>query len=238
MDNNTFDPPLFVGSFFDAAEGNPSSSSSSSTADASEERYHVIGGQRIRIREYAFSPTNANFVWPNNDALAIWMLEKAALFHGKKILELGSATGALYCSLVLNGFDVTSSDAPDADISSNLGHNCEINRVPFRHIEHSWGDAWSDSNPLFDVIVASDILLYSRLYSSLVRSIRCILARTPAYEANGASYPFFLLSARRRVPEDGEFFEELRKAGLTWQDHGKRLYTITLRSAASQQQQQ
>lgn len=222
MDSNTFDPPLFVGNFFEAQEGN------SVADDAAEEREHVIAGQRLRIREYAFSPTNANFVWPNNEALASWILEHADMFRGRRILELGSATGALYCALVRCGFDITSSDAPDPDITRNLRHNCEANSVAFRHIEHGWGEAWPAAER-FDVVIASDILLYSRLYPALVRSLRAILTATPA--SPDAAYPVFVLSARRRVPEDSQFFDELQREGFICRDHGKRLYTITIRAA-------
>jgi predicted nicotinamide N-methyase len=47
------------------------------------------------IREFAFSPTNANFVWPNNGAIASYITENQAVFEGRNILELGSGTGDL-----------------------------------------------------------------------------------------------------------------------------------------------
>ena len=52
--------------------------------------------QDLLIRETAFHPHNANFVWPGNNLIAEYLMQHSrSLLEGKRILELGSATGVL-----------------------------------------------------------------------------------------------------------------------------------------------
>lgn len=53
--------------------------------------------QALTIREVSFHHLNANFVWPGAFHLATWLSEPAMLasLKGKRIFELGCATGCL-----------------------------------------------------------------------------------------------------------------------------------------------
>ncbi|XP_022864771.1 uncharacterized protein LOC111384686, partial [Olea europaea var. sylvestris] len=73
-----------------------------------------------------------------------------------------SGTGALAIFLHKSfQLDITTSDYDDAEIEENIAHNCQINGVTpvLPHIKHTWGDAFPISDPCWDLIIASDILL-------------------------------------------------------------------------------
>jgi cyclopropane fatty-acyl-phospholipid synthase-like methyltransferase len=188
------------------------------------------------------------FVWPNNGAFASWLAEHSKeLIPGKRILELGTGTGVLYVWLQKRFSAVAQalvcSDAADAEISSNVCYNCEKNSVRCDFVAHTWGTKWSGGE--FDVLVASDILLYVKAYPALVETLLQILAprethslchlRAPVMRASGPEEtdlalrtPFFLLSARRRVADDHLFFEQLRAAGFEVLELPQRLHIICL----------
>ena len=55
----------------------------------------VPGREAIRLRCFGYHPRNANTLWPGNAGLATWMDARKALFDGRRVLELGTGTGAL-----------------------------------------------------------------------------------------------------------------------------------------------
>ncbi|PRP79926.1 hypothetical protein PROFUN_12415, partial [Planoprotostelium fungivorum] len=199
-----FDPPLVTRGFFpDSEEENDPSTLN----DETEQKSFSIGGETLMIREFAFSPTNANFVWPNNGAVASFITDHQSAFEGRNILELGSGTGVLSIILRRKGFAVVSSDFSDAEqqISSNIEHNCEVNSVDgvsfHHHVPHTWGNPFpwaryhqereslveemsAQATPLklptterLDVLVATDILIYVEQYQSLVGTVVELLKR-------------------------------------------------------------
>lgn len=50
---------------------------------------------QLHIREFTFHPWNANIVWPGNKIFIHWIIDNLKIFHEKKIVELGSASGIL-----------------------------------------------------------------------------------------------------------------------------------------------
>ena len=172
------------------------------------------------------------FVWPNNQQLCEFIEEHKSLFTNKSILELGSGTGILYCTLWKLGYhQLYSSDYNDSDISNNIRYNCTLNKVPHNHIEHSWGEKWLSSiRP--QIVIASDILLYTKMYSALVNTLKQLLIgsnqqQDKVEQSDFCNHPFFLLSAKRRVIDDHLFFEELTRNNFNIKDFGKRIYIIT-----------
>ncbi|KAL6503249.1 hypothetical protein OROHE_023878 [Orobanche hederae] len=79
-----------------------------------------------------------------------------------------NGTGALAIFLK-NSFqlDITTSDYDDGEIEGNIAYNCRINGVTpvLPHIRHSWGDVFPISEPDWDLIIASDILLCKCFWS-------------------------------------------------------------------------
>jgi hypothetical protein len=71
-------------------------------------QYYFPGNVTLKIREYSFSPTNANFVWKGNEQFAEWILKNKQEFENKKILELAAGTGILSIFLKKQGTRLSS----------------------------------------------------------------------------------------------------------------------------------
>ncbi len=61
----------------------------------------------IRYQSFDYHPRNANQLWPGNDSLAAWASANTALFAGRRVLELGTATGVLGILLAQLGAQVS-----------------------------------------------------------------------------------------------------------------------------------
>ncbi|KAL6638183.1 hypothetical protein ACP70R_025755 [Stipagrostis hirtigluma subsp. patula] len=170
-----------------------------------------------------------------------------SILDGQRILELGSGTGALAIFLrKAFGVDMTTSDYDDKDIEENIAYNCRANNLEvLPHIRHTWGDPFPISRPDWDIIIASDILLYVKQYENLVKTVSFLLKEyTQSGEKAGvttitdksgtqvpAKSPMFLMSWRRRIGKDQSlFFTGCEKAGLEVQHLGDLVYLINNRS--------
>ena len=145
-----------------------------------EESCVTLGGVAIRLRERPFHPLNANAVWPGAHALAEWVRANAAdkLAPPRRVLELGAATGALaiFCVRAC-GLDVTTSDVDDGEVEEQVAGNFRLNGLqPPPHLAHTWGAPLPPDMPRFDVVLASDILLYVRAYPALVDTLEALCA--------------------------------------------------------------
>ncbi|GFP93838.1 protein n-lysine methyltransferase mettl20 [Phtheirospermum japonicum] len=227
MDIALFSPSsLFAGS-----DDSSSEEEKTETHENYEERKHQFPGMELLVREFSFHQLNANLLWPGTFAFAEWLVQHRPWVEAKRVLELGSGTGALAIFL-RNTFqlDITTSDYDDAEIEENIAYNCRINGVnPFLpHIRHSWGDVFPISEPDWDLIIASDILLYVKQYPNLIKSLSFLLKSykskaTEAVARNSGhddecplSRPAFLMSWRRRIGKDDEslFFSGCEEADL------------------------
>ncbi|KAL8093042.1 hypothetical protein AgCh_035068 [Apium graveolens] len=209
------------------------------------ERNHQFPGMELLIREFTFHQLNANLLWPGSFAFAEWLVQHKSWIEGKRIIELGSGTGGLAIFLwKLFQIDITTSDYDDSDIEENIAHNCKVNGVipVLPHIKHSWGDAFPTAYSDWDLVIASDILLYVKQYNNLIKTLSFLLkTRTsnldePIQRRNGTEnggYPgvacsAFLMSWRRRIGKEEEsiFFNGCENAGLGVQHLGSRVYCI------------
>ncbi|KAH7431495.1 hypothetical protein KP509_08G051500 [Ceratopteris richardii] len=131
----------------------------------------------LQIREFAFHVVNANLLWPGTLSFAEWLALHQHLLMGQKILELGSGTGALAIFLKKAfSADITTSDYNDEIIEENIAFNCKLNGLTvLPHIRHTWGDPFPISRASFDLIIASDILLYVKQYPNLIRTLLVLL---------------------------------------------------------------
>jgi hypothetical protein len=150
-------------------------------SNEAEEATVVLGGLPVRVRQRPFHPLNANAVWPGAVALAEWLAEHAAeKLAGRRVLELGAATGALAVFAVRAcGLDVTTSDVDDGEVEEAVAENFALNGLPPpKHVPHTWGNPLPPAlaSPPFDVVIASDILLYVRAYPALVATLEALCA--------------------------------------------------------------
>ena len=74
------------------------------------------------------------------------------------------------------------------------------------HIPHTWGEPWED-NQLFDVIIASDILLYVKTYPLLVRSLDFLFLHR--------GVRVFYMSWKRRIADSATFYQLMREADFS-----------------------
>lgn len=215
------------------------------------ERTHSFPGTDLLIREFSFHHLNANLLWPGTFSFAEWLLNNRTLLHGLRILELGSGTGALAIFLRRSfGVDITTSDFDDKEVEENIAYNCRANKLDvLPHIRHSWGDVFPAKKPNWDLIIASDILLYVKQYPNLIRTL-CFLLNsykpkdTEAVDGSDQierniiipgkerqfKRPLFLMSWRRRIGKDEElFFTGCKNAGLTVEHMESRVYCISPR---------
>ncbi|XP_077223095.1 S-adenosyl-L-methionine-dependent methyltransferases superfamily protein [Tasmannia lanceolata] len=224
------------------------------------ERSHVFPGMDLLIREFSFHQLNANLLWPGTFAFAEWLVQNRHWLEGRRIIELGSGTGALAIFLQISfGVDITSSDFNDEELEENIAHNCRINgRSVLPHIRHSWGETFPITDPDWDLIIASDILLYVKQYPNLIKTLSFLLKSYKPKEgsAGPGSYhdeqtqtvsergvelpcPAFLMSWRRRIGKEEEalFFTGCKEAGLSLEHLGSRVYCISLRKTTNVQSQ-
>lgn len=225
--------------------GDASDKSSDEETNAQEnfvKRTHQFPGMELVVREFSFHQLNANLLWPGTFAFSEWLVQHRSWVEGRCVLELGSGTGAL--AIFLKRFlqlDITTSDYDDQEIEDNIAYNCKINGIipPLPHAKHTWGDAFPIANPNWDLVIASDILLYVKQYPKLIKTLSFLLrSYQPAGNANtssqneqdGLPYPAFLMSWRRRIGKDDEslFFKGCEDAGLEVQHLGSRVYCINL----------
>ncbi|KAF5750832.1 methyltransferase-like protein 23 isoform X1 [Tripterygium wilfordii] len=215
------------------------------------ERKHNFPGMELLIREFSFHQVNANLLWPGTFTFAEWLVKHPSCIEGRRCIELGSGTGALAIFLRKRfKLDITTSDYEDQEIEENIAHNCRANGISpvLPHIKHTWGDAFPATDPDWDMVIASDILLYVKQYSNLVKTLYFLLksfkpsdgeslplmeneqnGETPA----GLPRPAFLMSWRRRIGKEDEslFFAGCEEAGLDVKHLGSRVYCISPKQA-------
>ncbi|KAL7265544.1 hypothetical protein ACSBR1_003342 [Camellia fascicularis] len=216
------------------------------TQQSYAERRHQFPGMELLIREFSFHELNANLLWPGTFSFAEWLLQHRSWVQGRRTIELGSGTGALAIFLRKSfQLDITTSDYDDQEIAENIAHNCRVNGISpvLPHIKHSWGDAFPSADPDWDLVIASDILLYVKQYANLIKTLSFLLKSYKARldelvslrnnEQNGETClglpcPAFLMSWRRRIGKEDEslFFNGCENAGLEVQHLGSRVYCI------------
>lgn len=241
MDIALFSPS----SLFADQDSSSSDAETTETHQSYEERSHQFPGMELLIREFSFHQLNANLLWPGTFAFAEWLVQHRSWIEGRRTIELGSGTGALAIFLrKVFQLDITTSDYEDQEIEENIAHNCRVNGVApvLPHIKHTWGDAFPTADPDWDLIVASDILLYVKQYANLIKTLSFLFNsfKTQKDEVSPRGNdkqndtlavlprPAFLMSWRRRIGKEDEslFFTGCETAGLEVQHLGSRVYCI------------
>lgn len=169
----------------------------------------------VDMHSETHSPSLLTWRRPGTYALAEYIRTHLDAFRSKAVLELGAATGVLsvYLHKVLDGSDApkiyTSDIDDDGQVEENIRFNYAANNIPipaeFPHIAHTWGREWTHPQR-FDVVVASDILLYVSAYADLVKSVAFLFA------SRGASV--FFMSWKRRIADSSIFFNMMVAEGF------------------------
>ncbi|XP_022151593.1 protein N-terminal and lysine N-methyltransferase EFM7 isoform X2 [Momordica charantia] len=240
MDIALFSPS----SLFPDEDESSNDEGTSETQQSYEERKHQFPGMELVIREFSFHQLNANLLWPGTFAFADWLVQNSSWVQGRRCIELGSGTGSLAIFLRKSfNLDITTSDYDDQEIEENIAYNCRVNGITpaFPHVKHTWGDKFPISDPDWDLVIASDILLYVKQYPNLIKTLSFLLksynfkqdckeiASLPATgsDETGAQ-PMCLMSWRRRIGKEDEllFFSGCENAGLEVKHVGSRVYCI------------
>ncbi|KAJ6699460.1 HEPATOCELLULAR CARCINOMA-ASSOCIATED ANTIGEN [Salix purpurea] len=248
------DIALFSPSTLFADDDDLSSEETKETEQSHVERRHSFPGMELLIREFSFHQLNANLLWPGTFAFAEWLVQNRSLVEGRHCIELGSGTGALAIFLHKSfHLNITTSDFNDQEIEENIAHNCRVNGVTpvLPHIRHSWGDTFPAADPDWDLVIASDILLYVKQYPNLIKTLSVLLKSDKLKndragsimenEHNGGTHdiglprPAFLMSWRRRIGKEDEslFFDGCESAGFQVKHLGSRVYCITPKDQVS-----
>lgn len=206
--------------------------------------------QKLSVREFSCHELNANLLWPGTFSFATWLVKNRSILDGRRVLELGSGTGALAIFL-RKAFEVniTTSDYDDGEIEKNISYNCRANALDvLPHIRHTWGDPFPVCTPNWDIVIASDILLYVKQYDNLVKTVSfllneykqkdhksgCITITDKSGTQISAKPPVFLMSWRRRIGKGHQslFFDGCEKTGLQVQHLGDLVYLISNKQEA------
>ncbi|XP_042491532.1 EEF1A lysine methyltransferase 3 isoform X2 [Macadamia integrifolia] len=240
MDIALFSPSsLFAG---DDDDDSTTEEETVGTHQSYEERSHEFPGMDLLIREFSFHQLNANLLWPGTFAFAEWLLQNCSWLEGRRIIELGSGTGALAIFLQKSlGVDITTSDFDDEEVEENIAHNCRINGITpvLPHIRYTWGDKFPKTEPDWDLVIASDILLYVKQYPNLIKTLSFLLNSYKPKDEKAEidlslPQPTFLMSWRRRIGKEDEelFFNGCENAGLAVKHVGSRVYCISPRQTS------
>lgn len=235
-------PDLGLGSFFGSSSDDERDEVVGDADEVLEKEgdirdYELIPGVcTIKIREFAFHSHNANFVWKGNEEFARWMLSRSDFLKSKKLLELACGTGILSIFMKQQGWDVTSSDYNDGVIDRNMTFNVLLNGLAadsIPHLPYTWGEPFPQDAPIYDVVIANDILIYESTYQLLANSVKEILSRNPnsASPPSDPAAPRFILGHKRRVKTNPTFFDIILSSGMYWRKIANYIYEITLTSS-------
>ncbi|XP_048127151.1 uncharacterized protein LOC115745754 isoform X4 [Rhodamnia argentea] len=217
MDIALFSPSSL---FADPDDSSSEEQHESETPQSYAERTHRFPGMDLIIREFSFHQLNANLLWPGTFAFAEWLVQHRTWIEGRRIIELGSGTGALAIFLQKSfSLDITTSDYDDLEIEENIAHNCKINGITpvLPHIRH--------------------VKQYQKLITSLcslLKNYKPTDDRTDVKETSQKGShvrfprPAFLMSWRRRIRKEDEslFFNGCADAGLEVEHISSRVYCI------------
>ncbi|KAN0025437.1 hypothetical protein ACTFIU_003698 [Dictyostelium citrinum] len=191
-----------------------------------EEKLIEVHEESIKIREFAYSNTNAGVIWPSTYTLIDYLLAHQELFKNKRIIELGSATGVLSIFLNKKGYNVTSSDYNADEITENINFNKSLNNIEFKHIPHTWGDTFKEEDKDFDIVIASDILLYVQYFEKLMITLKQLM--------DNKKDGFMLMAYGRKLYDSKKFFVLLEQNDFEYELVGSKTWIIKKK----QQQQQ
>eukprot|EP00667_Euglena_gracilis_P021216 EG_transcript_23189 len=184
-----------------------------------------VAGVSLRLRQFTFHSKNANKVWPGTFGLAEFLAREEDSYSSvPSWLELGAATGALAAWIVSRGWTGTghTSDYDDGgEIAENVAANFALNGLrPLPHIPYSWGDPFPAAlMQQFDLILASDILLYVQSYPALADTLSRLF--------DLGARRFLMYWGRRKVVDASAFLALMARAGFRLEQPAHFVYLFT-----------
>eukprot|EP01116_Phalansterium_solitarium_P008800 TRINITY_DN22769_c0_g1_i1.p1 TRINITY_DN22769_c0_g1~~TRINITY_DN22769_c0_g1_i1.p1 ORF type:complete len:543 (-),score=131.01 TRINITY_DN22769_c0_g1_i1:202-1656(-) len=182
-----------------------------------EVKTYDIEGVSVQVREFAFSVTNSGTVWKSSFPLCKYIMQHEAQFRGKRIIELGSGTGIVSIFLKKQGFDITSSDIADDEVTENIQHNYRLNGVEVPHVPHLWGTDFPPELNNFDVVIASDIILYVNHYDELLVTLKQLMMKHP-------DQSLCVMTYKRKASNQNGFFALLNQQGFEHEVVGSKIW--------------
>ena len=259
------DLPITLKGLFDESDSSCGEEENGCKSEEEEENVQMmeLGGFVLQIEQSSFHPFNANGVWPAAFILANYIKAhdnslRKSNESSTKVLEIGSATGALAIALSKMGFEVTTSDYADDEIEGRIARNFERNglEIPL-HIPHTWGSGWwvpsseesseeqsseqkdIDNSPpsIVDFVVASDILIYVKSYPQLVQTFVEIF-RGPQESLTSSNNSFMsswhppsclLMGWKRKIADASLFFDMMKDQGFSIIERERGIYQCYFR---------
>ena len=217
--------PVSLGGLFGPDSSDDEDGARGGFDNSAQESQVELGGVSFRLLERPFHPLNANAVWPGAHVLADWCLQNVELLRGRRLLELGSATGAFALFAASAGLELTTSDVDDGEVEECIAANFALNGFPRPppHWAHTWGGEVSAAmRGSFAYVLASDVLLYVSSYDDLVRTLSALCS--PWEGRLGATV---IMSWQRRLPESAQFFQLAQTAGFSVEHMGRLMYKLS-----------
>lgn len=155
-------------------------------------------------------------IWPCEELLALYCLNKISMFEGKDVIELGAGFSGLASFLIAKNINVKSIVITDGnskcveyiDKSINLNFNNVFNNnSALNAVCFDWSNKDFElykSNKLFDFIIISDCLFFTKYHNDLIFSIRSLL------KVNGEC---IIISPKRGSTMD-DFLEKINQSNL------------------------
>jgi predicted nicotinamide N-methyase len=142
-------------------------------------------GQRLRLRTLAADGDTftGGRVWHSAPVLCRWMADHAQHMHGRRVLDLGSGTGA--CGLYASGLGARSVVLSDGSLRllELLEHNTSANRsricnsVDVMQLEFGRSVHALPHGPPIDVVLGSDIIYHASSHCALCRTLSALMNR-------------------------------------------------------------
>jgi phospholipid N-methyltransferase len=175
----------------------------------------------VKFLSTNFDSYNANRVWPCSFTLSDFITNNKQFQKPLVFLELGTGTGALACHLTLSSkhnWKFITSDRADPSITSLISQTFRLNNLdPVQHWMHDWGQDFTNS-PKFDILIGADLLIYSKSYKLLVKTLKSLLLPSKV----------FYMSWQRRMKNeaDKDFFKLVEMEGLKAVQQDNRIWKI------------
>ena len=160
----------------------------------------------VELKLVGKSPLWGHLLWNAGKYTAQHIDKHPEQIVGKTVLELGAASAlpSIVAGLV-GAKNVVCTDYPDADLISNIKHNCrDLKNV---HVEgYIWGNSYKElleanNGEKFDFIILSDLVFNHTEHHKLLQTTKDLL------KADGRALVVFSPHRPKLLPNDLQFFD-------------------------------
>ena len=165
--------------------------------------------KEIELKLVGNSPLWGHLLWNAGKYTAQYIDNHPEQIIGKCVLELGAASALpSIVSGLVGAKNVVSTDYPDADLISNIEHNC--NNLDNVHVQgYIWGNSYDEilklnNNEKFDFIILSDLVFNHTEHHKLLKTTKDLL------KEDGRALVVFSPHRPKLLPNDLQFFDTAR----------------------------